>query len=84
MVQPMRSWYNLLLFITYYKISFPTEIIGCRRAIVDLLSTLSLLHWFNYSFSRWLKWTLTEAYIKKNTFGNEILSYFMKTLFETL
>ena len=84
MVQPMRSWYNLLLFITYYKISFPTEIIGCRRAIVALLSTLSLLPWFNYSFSRWLKWTLTEAYIKKNTFGNEILSYFMKTLFETL
>ena len=65
MVQLMRSSNNLLLFITYHKISFPTKIIGFRQAIVDLLSTLSPLYMFNYSFSRCLKWTFTEAFIKK-------------------
>ena len=83
MVQLMRSSNNLLLFITYHKISFPTKIIGFRQAIVDLLSTLSPLYMFNYSFSRCLKWTFTEALLKKSIFGDEILSYFMKTLFET-
>ena len=83
MVQLMRSSNNLLLFVTYHKISFPTKIIGFRHAIVDLLSTLSPLYMFNYSFSRCSKWTFTEAYIKKSIFGDEILSYFMKTLFET-
>ena len=79
----MRSSNNLLLFITYHKISFPTKIIGFRHAIVDLLSTLSPLYMFTYSFSRCLKWTFTEALLKKSIFGDEILSYFMKTLFET-
>ena len=83
MVQLMKSSNNLLLFITYHKISFPTEIISFRQAIVDLLSTLSPLYMFNYSFSRCLKWTFTEALLKKSIFGDEILSYFMKTLFET-
>ena len=84
MVQLMKSSNNLLLFITYHKISFPTKIIGFRQAIVDLLSTLSPLYMFNYSFSRCLKWTFTEAFIKKKSiFGNEILNYSMKTLFET-
>ena len=60
-------------------------IIGFRQTIVDLLWTLLPLYMFNYSFSRCLKWTLTEAYIKKkkSMYGNEILSYFMKTLFES-
>ena len=30
-----------------------------------------------------LKVTFTEASLKKSIFGDEILSYFMKTLFET-
>ena len=61
----MRSSNNLLLFFTYHKISFPTKIIGFRQAIVDLLSTLSPLYMFTYSFSRCLKWNFTEAFIKK-------------------
>ena len=69
MVQLMRSSNNLLLFITYHKISFPTKIIGSRQAIVDLLSTLSPLYMFNYSFSRCLKWTFTEAFIKKKAYS---------------